>query len=46
MILVIMDHRFLIECGFLSNKNEREKLTNDKYLREYAKVVAKTFLKI
>ena len=36
----------LIECGFLSNKNEREKLTNDKYLREYAKVVAKTFLKI
>ena len=48
--IYIMDHvevqSVIVECGFLSNKNEREKLTNDKYLREYAKVVAKTFLKI
>ncbi len=30
----------LIECGFLSNKNEREKLVTKKYQEEIAQAIA------
>lgn len=33
----------LIECGFLSNANERSKLLDDNYLKEFAKYVAESF---
>ena len=33
----------LIECGFLSNANERSKLLDDNYLKEFAKHVAESF---
>ena len=33
----------LIECGFLSNANERHKLLDDNYLKEFAKYVVESF---
>lgn len=33
----------LIECGFLSNVNERSKLLDDNYIQEFAKYVAESF---
>ena len=33
----------LVECGFLSNANERSKLLDDNYLKEFAKYVAESF---
>ena len=36
----------LIECGFLSNANEREKLIQENYVNELAKVIAESFTKI
>ena len=31
----------LIECGFISNANDRTKLTNEKFQEQYSKDIAK-----
>ena len=45
--IYIMDHventTVTVECGFLSNANERSKLLDDNYLKEFAKYVAESF---
>ena len=33
----------LIECGFLSNKEEREKLLTDDYIDKLASIIASSF---
>ena len=35
----------LIECGFLSNTNEREKLVTDEYQKKIAEVIAGAIVK-
>ena len=35
----------LIECGFLSNANDRKKLVNEKYQREIAVKIKKSIIK-
>ena len=36
----------LVECGFLSNKAEREKLLNEDYLDTFASLLAESFLQV
>ena len=35
----------LIECGFLSNANEKQKLINEEYQEKFSKILAEAFLK-
>ena len=35
----------LIECGFLSNKKEKNKLTSDTYQQELAKTITESIIK-
>ena len=34
----------LVECGFLSNPMERKKLQDEKYIQEFSKYLAESFL--
>lgn len=36
----------LVECGFLSNFNERSKLLTDSYIKDFSNYLAESFLKI
>jgi len=36
----------LVECGFLSNANERKKLLDESYINLFAKYLAESFIKI
>ena len=35
----------LIECGFLSNANERQNLLNEEYLNKFTQILADVFIK-
>ena len=36
----------LIECGFLSNANERKKLLDDNYLKNFVTILTDTFINL